>query len=78
MTDRQHTAAPPAGEHIHMPEPSALPLINAAALAIAIVSITISWWLVGAALAVFLVTTIRWIGDTRREVASLPLEHDHH
>ena len=30
-----------------MPAPSALPLINAAALAIAIVSITISWWLVG-------------------------------
>ena len=43
-----HTAAPPAGEQIHMPPPSALPLINAAALALAIVSITISWWLVGA------------------------------
>jgi hypothetical protein len=78
MSDAPHTSAPPAGEQIHMPEPSVLPLVNAAALAIAIVSITISWWLVGAALVVFLVTTVRWISDTRREIASLPLEHDHH
>jgi hypothetical protein len=27
---------------------------------------------------VFLITTVRWIGDTRREIAELPLEHDHH
>ena len=48
-----------------MPAPSALPLINAAALAIAIVAITISWWLVGVAMVVFLGTTIRWIRDVQ-------------
>jgi hypothetical protein len=78
MSDAPQRSAPAAGEQIHMPEPSVLPLINAAALAIAIVSITISWWVVGAALVVFLVTTVRWIGDTRREIASLPLDHDQH
>jgi hypothetical protein len=69
------TNLPPVGEEVHMPEPSALPLINAAALAFAIISITISWWLVGAAMIVFLGTTIRWIGDVRRAIADLPLEH---
>ena len=48
------TAAPPEGEEVHMPAPSILPLINAAALALAIVAITLSWWIVGAAMIVFL------------------------
>jgi hypothetical protein len=72
------TNVPPVGEEIHMPPPSVLPLVNAAALAIAIVSITISWWLVGAAAIVFLGTAIRWIGDVRRDIGELPLDHSHH
>jgi hypothetical protein len=71
------TNLPPAGEEVHMPRPSALPLINAASLALAIVSITLTWWLVGAALIVFLGTTIRWIRDVRRDIANLPLDHSH-
>jgi Cytochrome c oxidase subunit IV len=67
----------PAGEEVHMPAPSALPLINAAALAIAIVSITISWWLVAVAGLIFLATAIRWIRDVKRDIADLPLEHHH-
>jgi hypothetical protein len=74
---RQSDVAP-VGESVHMPAPSALPLINAAALAFAIVSITVSWILVVVGVLIFLVTAIRWIGDTRREIAELPLEHDHH
>jgi len=69
---------PPAGEEVHMPAPSALPLINAAALAITIVSITISWWVVGLAGLVFLFTSIRWIRDVRRDIDELPLDHSHH
>ena len=67
----------PVGEEVHMPEPSALPLINAAALAIAIVSITISWWLVAVAGLIFLATAVRWIRDVKRDIADLPLEHHH-
>jgi hypothetical protein len=72
------TDVPPVGEEVHMPAPSVLPLINAAALALAIVAITISWWIVGAALIVFLGTAIRWIADVRRDIAELPLDHSHH
>jgi Flp pilus assembly protein TadB len=73
-----HKAAAPAGEQIHMPPPSVLPLINAAALAVVIVSLTISWWVVGAALVVFVATSMRWIRDVRRDIAELPLDHSHH
>ena len=72
------TNVPPAGEQVHMPEPSVLPLINAAALAAAIVSITISWILVAAALIIFLGTTIRWVADVRRDISNLPLDHGSH
>ena len=78
MSDVEHTGAPPVGEEVHMPAPSILPLINAAALALAIVAITLSWWIVGAAMIVFIGTAIRWIRDVRRDIAELPLEHSHH
>jgi hypothetical protein len=75
MRDPYESEAAPVGEEIHMPAPSALPLINAAALAIAIVSITMSWYLVAAGGIVFLATTIKWISDVRRDIADLPLDH---
>jgi hypothetical protein len=78
MSEHQHIDAPPVGEAVHMPAPSALPLINAAGLAFAIVSITLSWVFVLVGALIFLVTAIRWIGDTRREIAELPLEHEPH
>jgi hypothetical protein len=73
-----HRDIPPVGEEVHMPASSALPLINAAALALAIVSITLSWYLVGFGLIIFLATTIRWIRDVRRDINELPLDHSHH
>ena len=78
MNDELDNAPPPVGEEIHMPEPSILPVINAAGLAIAIVSLTISWILVAFGLIVFAVTAIRWIRDVRRDIADLPLDHSHH
>ena len=79
MSDQEtQTAVPPAGEEIHMPSPSILPLINAAGLALAIVSITLSWFLVAVGLIVFLASLIKWIADVRRDIADLPPEHGHH
>jgi hypothetical protein len=69
---------PPVGEEIHMPAPSILPLVNAGALALAIVCITISWVLVAVFGSIFLVTTLIWIADTRRDIAALPLDHSSH
>jgi hypothetical protein len=78
MSDLEDTpGVGPVGEEVHMPAPSALPLINAAALAIAIVALTISWYVVAGALLVFVATAIRWIRDVRRDIADLPLEHPH-
>ena len=73
-----YRAAPPVGEEVHMPAPSVLPLINAASLAMAIVSLTLSWWLVGAGLILFIGTSVRWIRDVRRDISELPLDHSHH
>ena len=76
MADHEDIAdIPPAGEQIHMPTPSILPLLNAVGLSVAIVSITISPIAVVAGLLLFVVTTALWIRDARRELDELPLEH---
>ena len=74
---RDDPTVPPAGEEIHMPRPSILPLINAAGLALAIVSLTLTWYLVAAGGVIFLATAIKWIADVRRDVDDLPLDHGH-
>jgi hypothetical protein len=79
MSDQfEQRDVPPAGEEVHMPAPSVLPLINAAALALTIVSITLTWWLVGFGAIIFLWTTALWVRDVRRDISELPLDHSHH
>ena len=77
MSDQRppETEAGPAGEHIHMPESSLLPLLNAVGLAGTIVSITLSIYLLIAFAILFLTTTVAWIRAAAREVNDLPLEH---
>jgi hypothetical protein len=71
----EHFDPPPAGEQIHMPGPSILPILNAAGLALAIVGLTITWIFIAAGLLLFFGTAIVWIRDARREMVELPLEH---
>jgi hypothetical protein len=77
MSDEQNLdpGVAPAGEEIHMPRPSIIPLINAAGLAFAIVSLTLQWYMVAVGLIVFVVSAIVWIRDVRRDIEDLPLEH---
>jgi hypothetical protein len=77
-TTQSQPGVPPVGERIHMPAHSIIPLVNAAGLAIAIVSLTLTWWLVAFGGAVFVLSTIKWVADTRRDIADLPLDHDGH
>jgi hypothetical protein len=77
MADVREQEAPPAGEQVHMPEPSILPVLNAAGLAAAIIGITISPVLIVGGLVLFLVTAVKWARDTRRDIDELPLDHDH-
>jgi hypothetical protein len=69
---------PPAGEQIHLPEPSLLPIINAVGLSVAIIGLTTSLVLIVGGLVVFFATAIVWIAKARREMDDLPLEHGEH
>lgn len=69
------TVAPPAGEHIHMPAPSLLPIVNAVGVSLAIVGVTLSLFVTFAGLAIFAVSTVIWIVKARREMDELPASH---
>jgi O-antigen ligase len=76
MAERDDTVdAPPAGEHLHLPNPSILPLLNAVGLSIAIVGVPISLILVIPGLVLFAITAAIWIRGARREMDELPLDH---
>jgi Cytochrome c oxidase subunit IV len=67
--------APPAGEAVHLPGPSYLPVLTAAGTAIMLVGVVLTWVIVVIGATIALVSIIRWIRDTRRDIAELPLEH---
>ena len=67
--------APPLGEEIHLPDPSLVPILNAVGVALALVGLTITYFLTAAGLVLFLVTLVRWIRNTRHEISELPAEH---
>jgi heme A synthase len=69
--------APPAGEEIHLPGPTLLPLLLTVGITTLLVGVTTSMILVIAGGVLALAVLIRWIADTRREVNELPLEHHH-
>jgi len=68
---------PPAGEEIHLPGPTALPVLLTIGLTILLLGFTTSWILVIAGGVLSIVVIARWIADTRRDIAELPLEHHH-
>lgn len=71
----QTESVPPPGEAIHLPGPSYLPAIVALGITIAIVGVVLSWLICAAGALIALIAIVRWIGDTRRDIADLPLEH---
>jgi hypothetical protein len=80
MADDEHIHtggpdAPPAGEAIHLPGPSYLPVTTAFGIALAVCGIVLALPMVVIGLAIALVSVWRWVGETRREIGELPLEH---
>jgi hypothetical protein len=71
-------AVPPAGEAIHLPGPSYLPLIVAAGVTIMLVGVVLSWLVFGLGAAIAAVALVRWIVQLRAEISDLPLEHLDH
>jgi hypothetical protein len=70
------TPAPPTAEEIHLPGPSILPLISAIGITLIVVGTTLSWYLSAVGGVVLVVAVIRWVRDTRRDVAALPDRHE--
>jgi Flp pilus assembly protein TadB len=78
MTPAEETpegALPPPTEEIHLPEPSYLPVVLAFGVTLAIVGVVLTWVLVVIGALIFLVSLLRWIRQTRAEMAELPLGH---
>ena len=68
-------ALPPPSEQIHLPDPSYLAPVMAFGITLMIVGVVLSIWMVIIGAIFFLVTLVRWIRQTREEMAELPLEH---
>jgi hypothetical protein len=69
---------PPAGEEIHLPGPSVLPLLVAIGITFMVIGLTLSWWFSIFGAVVFLISTAIWVRDTRRDIDDLPEEHRTH
>jgi hypothetical protein len=66
---------PPAGEAVHLPGPSYLPVLTALGLTLGLTGIVIWWPVVVIGATIFLVVVWRWIRETREDISELPLEH---
>ena len=74
-TDYSATPAPPAGEEIHLPGPTILPLVAAIAITLIVIGTTLSWGISIFGGVILVIVLYRWIQDTRRDIAALPEEH---
>jgi Flp pilus assembly protein TadB len=75
--DVEGSQAPPAGEEIHLPGPTLLPIVTAAAITLIVVGTTLSIILIIVGVIVLIIAVFRWVSDTSRDVAALPEEHRH-
>lgn len=67
--------APPVAEEIHLPAPSFLPVFMAVGITLGVIGITINFIISIVGIIIFLITLVRWIRETRRDMAELPLDH---
>lgn len=71
---------PPAGEEIHLPGGSLQPLLLTVGITIALLGVTMGLALLIPGLVLTVWVIVRWIADTRRDIAALPVHHEgeHH
>jgi hypothetical protein len=77
VSELDESDTPPAGEEIHLPGPSIIPLLTAIGVTLTVIGTTIDWIWSVLGLVIFLVSAVIWIRDTRRDVDALPEEHHH-
>ena len=68
-------ALAPPSEEIHLPDPAYTPVVLAFGITIAVVGVVLTWIMVAIGGLIALVALVRWIRQTREEMADLPLEH---
>ena len=70
-------SVPPAGEEIHLPAGSVLPLLTAIGVTLTLIGTTIwaGWSILG--LIILVAAVGRWIRDVRHDVDALPDDHHH-
>lgn len=66
---------PPAGEQLHMPSPSLLPVLLAIGLTLALVGVTVSIIFTIVGLLITIPVLVLWIRSARDETAELPPGH---
>jgi hypothetical protein len=69
---------PPAGEEIHLPGGTLLPLLLTVGITATLLGVTTEWYLVVFGLVLTVGVLIRWSLDTKRDVDHLPLDHGSH
>jgi hypothetical protein len=69
---------PPAGEEIHLPGGTLLPLLLTVGITMTLIGVTTQWYLVVAGLILTVWVLVRWSLDTKRDVDHLPLDHGPH
>lgn len=76
-THAESAPVPPAGEDIHLPGGSIIPLMTAVGITLTVIGSTVwlGWTAMG--LIIFLIALGIWIRDVRRDVDALPEEHHH-
>lgn len=73
--DEQDGGLPQPTEVIHLPDPSYLPPVMALGITLVITGIVIGLPVVIIGAIIFVITLVRWIRQTREEMAELPLDH---
>jgi hypothetical protein len=68
---------PAAGEEIHLPGPSIIPVTTAIGITLTVIGTTIDLLWSALGLIIFLVSVAIWIRDVRRDIEELPEEHRH-
>jgi hypothetical protein len=81
-TPEEHTRVsgdapvPPPGEPIHLPGPAYLPVLVALGVTIMLVGVIFNYVVCGLGVLITVVCVARWIGQTRTEMAELPISHE--
>ena len=65
---------PPAGEEVHLPGPSILPVLTGVGITLALVGVTTFIVLTVAGAILTIGCVVRWIKDTRHDIDELPLD----